>query len=63
MPPKSPNCEVERGELEVMTETPVIWPVDLPTELVFEIFRYLPQADLARACRVSQYCMSFSWRR
>ena len=41
--------------------TRVSWPVDLPTEVVFEIFKYLPQPDLARACRVSRYCIICLW--
>ena len=33
------------------------WPGTFPTELVFEVFKYLPQVDLARACRVNRYCI------
>lgn len=33
-----------------------MWLADLPTELVLEIFKYLPQSDLASVCRVSRYC-------
>jgi len=38
------------------TRMSVPWPKEFPTELVFEVFKYLPQADLARACLVSRYC-------
>jgi hypothetical protein len=38
----------------------VPWPKEFPTELVFEVFKYLPQADLARACLVSRYCNPYS---
>src|ERR1700738_288952 len=38
----------------------VPWPADLPTELVFEVFKYLSQSDLARACRVNQFCITAS---
>lgn len=38
------------------TTMSVRWPNEFPTELVFEVFKYLPQADLARACLVSRYC-------
>src|SRR5437762_6636402 len=34
----------------------VLWPKEFPMELAFEVFKYLPQGDLARACRVSRYC-------
>lgn len=37
--------------------TVVPWPADFPTELVFDIFKYLSQAELAKACLVSKYCM------
>ena len=33
------------------------WSASLPTELVFAIFKYLPQADLATACLVCRACM------
>jgi hypothetical protein len=36
---------------------PPQWPEAFPTELVFEVFKYLPQGDLANACRVSRYCI------
>lgn len=32
------------------------WPANLPTEMIFAIFKFLPQADLARACRVCRSC-------
>ena len=35
----------------------VPWPVDFPTELIFAIFKYLSQAELANACLVSKSCM------
>jgi hypothetical protein len=34
----------------------VPWPVDFPTELVFEVFKYLRQSDLASACLVNKFC-------
>jgi hypothetical protein len=39
----------------------VPWPEEFPTELLFEILKYLPQGDLARACRVNKYC-NCPWR-
>ena len=42
---------------EGATRMPLRWPETFPTELVFEVFKYLPQGDLANACRVSRYCI------
>lgn len=33
------------------------WPADFPVELAYHVFKYLPQADLARACLVSRHCI------
>jgi hypothetical protein len=41
-------------------QTVVPWPREFPTELVFAIFKYLSQAELATACLVSKYCISLS---
>jgi hypothetical protein len=35
----------------------VPWPDDFPVELYYHVFKYLPQADLARACQVNTYCV------
>jgi hypothetical protein len=50
---RNDRCSVSLGEPGVV----VPWPVDFPTELVFAIFKYLSQAELANACLVSKYCM------
>jgi hypothetical protein len=39
----------------------VPWPDDFPVELYYHVFKYLPQADLARSCRVNTYCPCCRW--
>ena len=38
----------------------VPWRKDFPAELVLQVFKYLSQTDLGRACLVSRYCDPYS---
>jgi len=55
----SPISSHSRPVKLVRGRKPIIipWPEEFPTELVFEIFKYFNQSDLAKACRVSKYCI------
>lgn len=57
------RIKVSLSKQVVMPESTmtVPWPVDLPVELYYHVFKYLPQADLARSCRVNTYCPCCRW--